>query len=163
GTHPQVPRRGGRSQRPPSHRRPLRRGGDLRNRKRGTGERRRAPQTRAADRGQLYDPLRRRRRPAHRPGAPPRRTRHLRLLGAYLGAVAFQIGNLSMGFLVASLAGYIAFGIADRPGIAPGFTVGAVAVLMGAGFIGGIIGGLLAGYVALWIGSLNAPRWLRGL
>src|SRR5699024_7040212 len=51
----------------------------------------------------------------------------------------------------------------DRPGIAPGFTVGAVAVLMGAGFIGGIIGGLLAGYVALWIGSLNAPRWLRGL
>ena len=84
-------------------------------------------------------------------------------VGAYLGAVAFQIGNLSMGFLVASLAGYIAFGIADRPGIAPGFTVGAVAVLMGAGFIGGIIGGLLAGYVALWIGSLNAPRWLRGL
>src|SRR5699024_2569532 len=80
-------------------------------------------------------------------------------VGAYLGAVAFQIGNLSMGFLVASLAGYIAFGIADRPGIAPGFTVGAVAVLMGAGFIGG----LLAGYVALWIGSLNAPRWLRGL
>src|SRR5699024_7729698 len=68
-------------------------------------------------------------------------------VGAYLGAVAFQIGNLSMGFLVASLAGYIAFGIADRPGIAPGFTVGAVAVLMGAGFIGGIIGGLLAGYV----------------
>src|SRR5699024_9421166 len=49
-------------------------------------------------------------------------------VGAYLGAVAFQIGNLSMGFLVASLAGYIAFGIADRPGIAPGFTVGAVAV-----------------------------------
>src|SRR5699024_2097316 len=82
-------------------------------------------------------------------------------VGAYLGAVAFQIRNLSMGFLVASLAGYIAFGIADRPGIAPGFTVGAVAVLMGAGFVGGIIGGLLAGYVALWIGSLNAPRWLR--
>jgi PTS system fructose-specific IIC component len=84
-------------------------------------------------------------------------------VGAYLGAVAYQIGNLSMGFLVAALAGYIAFGIADRPGIAPGFTVGAVAVLMGAGFIGGIIGGLLAGYIALWIGSFNAPRWLQGL
>ncbi|WP_166976119.1 PTS fructose transporter subunit IIABC [Brevibacterium atlanticum] len=84
-------------------------------------------------------------------------------VGAYLGAVAFQIGNLSMSFLVAALAGYIAFGIADRPGIAPGFTVGAVAVLMGAGFIGGIIGGLIAGYIALWIGSFNAPRWLRGL
>ena len=84
-------------------------------------------------------------------------------VGAYLGAVAFQIGNLSMSFLVAALAGYIAYGIADRPGIAPGFTVGAVAVLMGAGFIGGIIGGLLAGYIAHWIGSFAAPRWLRGL
>ena len=84
-------------------------------------------------------------------------------VGAYLGAVAFQIGNLSMSFLVAALAGYIAYGIADRPGIAPGFTVGAVAVLMGAGFIGGIIGGLLAGYIAHWIGSFDAPRWLRGL
>ncbi|UVI35032.1 PTS fructose transporter subunit IIABC [Brevibacterium spongiae] len=84
-------------------------------------------------------------------------------VGAYLGAVAFQIGNLSMSFLVAALAGYIAYGIADRPGIAPGFTVGAVAVLMGAGFIGGIIGGLLAGYIAQWIGSFAAPRWLRGL
>ncbi|UZD61395.1 fructose-specific PTS transporter subunit EIIC [Brevibacterium sp. JSBI002] len=84
-------------------------------------------------------------------------------VGAYLGAVAFQIGNLSMSFLVAALAGYIAYGIADRPGIAPGFTVGAVAVLMGAGFIGGIIGGLLAGYIAHWIGAFAAPRWLRGL
>ncbi len=84
-------------------------------------------------------------------------------VGAYLGAVAFQIGNLSMSFLVAALAGYIAYGIADRPGIAPGFTVGAVAVLMDAGFIGGIIGGLLAGYIAHWIGSFAAPRWLRGL
>jgi PTS system fructose-specific IIC component len=84
-------------------------------------------------------------------------------VGAYLGAVSFQIGNLSMGFLVAALAGYIAYAIADRPGIAPGFTVGAVAVLMGAGFIGGIIGGLLAGYIAHWIGSFAAPRWLRGL
>lgn len=84
-------------------------------------------------------------------------------VGAYLGAVSFQIGNLSMSFLVAALAGYIAYGIADRPGIAPGFTVGAVAVFMGAGFIGGIIGGLLAGYIAHWIGSFAAPRWLRGL
>jgi PTS system fructose-specific IIC component len=30
-----------------------------------------------------------------------------------------------MGFLVAALAGYIAFAIADRPGIAPGFVAGA--------------------------------------
>jgi PTS system fructose-specific IIC component len=84
-------------------------------------------------------------------------------LGQYLGAVAFMIGATSMGFLVSALAGYIAFAIADRPGIAPGFVAGAVAVLMNAGFIGGIIGGLLAGVVAWWLGRLDAPRWLRGL
>lgn len=84
-------------------------------------------------------------------------------LGQYLGSVLFVIGVTSMGFLVSALAGYIAFAIADRPGIAPGFVAGAIAALMGAGFIGGIIGGLLAGYVAWWIGRFNAPRWLRGL
>ncbi|WP_243227653.1 fructose-specific PTS transporter subunit EIIC [Microbacterium sp. CIAB417] len=84
-------------------------------------------------------------------------------LGQYLGSVAFMIGATSMGFLVSALAGYIAFAIADRPGIAPGFVAGAVAVLMNAGFIGGIIGGLLAGFIAWWLGRLNPPRWLRGL
>ncbi|QKJ19237.1 PTS fructose transporter subunit IIABC [Microbacterium hominis] len=84
-------------------------------------------------------------------------------LGLYLGSVFFMIGATSMGFLVSALSGYIAFAIADRPGIAPGFVAGAVAVLMNAGFIGGIIGGLLAGVVAWWLGNLNAPRWLRGL
>ncbi|WP_104086959.1 fructose-specific PTS transporter subunit EIIC [Arthrobacter sp. GMC3] len=84
-------------------------------------------------------------------------------LALYLGAVAFKIGNLSMGFLVPALAGYIAFGIADRPGIAPGFTAGAIAVFMGSGFLGGLVGGLLAGLAAYWIGSWKVPRWLRGL
>lgn len=68
-----------------------------------------------------------------------------------------------MGFLVPVLAGFIAFAIADRPGIAPGFVAGAVSVLMGAGFIGGLVGGLLAGFIAWAIGRINAPRWLRGL
>lgn len=90
-------------------------------------------------------------------------TSNLGPLGQYLGSVAFMIGATSMGFLVSALAGYIAFAIADRPGIAPGFVAGAVAVLMNAGFIGGIIGGLLAGAVAYWLAKLPAPRWLRGL
>ncbi|MFJ4228385.1 fructose-specific PTS transporter subunit EIIC [Paenarthrobacter nicotinovorans] len=84
-------------------------------------------------------------------------------LGAYLGAVLFKIGALSLGFLVPALAGYIAYAIADRPGIAPGFVAGAVSGFMGAGFLGGIVGGLLAGYVAYQIGKLDVPRWLRGL
>ncbi|UZX01629.1 PTS lactose transporter subunit IIC [Arthrobacter sp. CDRTa11] len=84
-------------------------------------------------------------------------------LAIYLGAVMFKIGVLSMGFLVPALAGYIAYAIADRPGIAPGFVAGAVAGFMGAGFLGGIVGGLLAGYIAHLIGTLQVPRWLRGL
>ncbi|WP_049822806.1 PTS fructose transporter subunit IIABC, partial [Arthrobacter sp. H41] len=84
-------------------------------------------------------------------------------LGQYLGAVAFKIGSLSLAFLVPALAGYIAYALADRPGIAPGFVAGAVAGFMGAGFLGGIVGGLLAGYVALMIGRIAVPRWLRSL
>jgi PTS system fructose-specific IIC component len=84
-------------------------------------------------------------------------------LAIYLGAVMFKIGALSMGFLVPALAGYIAYAIADRPGIAPGFVSGAVAGFMGAGFLGGIVGGLLAGYIAHVIGTWAVPRWLRGL
>jgi len=84
-------------------------------------------------------------------------------LAQYLGAVSFAIGNASMAFLVPALAGYIAFAIADRPGIAPGFVAGSVALLMSAGFIGGIVGGLLAGLAAWWLGNLKVWRWVRGL
>lgn len=81
----------------------------------------------------------------------------------YIGAVAFVIGAASMGFLVPALAGFIAYAMADRPGIAPGFVVGTIAVMMNAGFLGGIVGGLLAGLVAASLTRIPAPRWLRGL
>ena len=81
----------------------------------------------------------------------------------YLGAVLFTLGGLAFSFLVPALAGYISFAIADRPGIAPGFTAGAVAVFVGGGFIGGIVGGLIAGFAALWISRVNVPQWFRGL
>jgi PTS system fructose-specific IIC component len=84
-------------------------------------------------------------------------------LAKYLGAVLFTLGGLAFSFLVPALAGYISFAIADRPGIAPGFTAGAVAVFVGGGFIGGIVGGLIAGFTALWISRIDVPRWLRGL
>ena len=84
-------------------------------------------------------------------------------IGTYLGAVAFMIGAASMGFLVPALAGFIAYAIADRPGIAPGFVAGSVALLMNAGFLGGLVGGLLAGGVAYAIGRIDVPRWLRSL
>jgi fructose PTS system EIIBC or EIIC component len=81
----------------------------------------------------------------------------------YLGAVLVTLGGLAFMFLVPALAGYIGFAIADRPGIAPGFTGGAVAVFVGAGFIGGIVGGLVAGFAALWISRIGVPQWFRGL
>ncbi|TAJ48011.1 MAG: PTS lactose transporter subunit IIC [Herbiconiux sp.] len=84
-------------------------------------------------------------------------------LATYLGAVSFVIGAASMGFLVPALAGYIAYAIADRPGIAVGFTAGAVALIMNAGFLGGLVGGLLAGFIAWAIGRLRVPRVVRGL
>ncbi|MGZ8803223.1 MAG: PTS fructose transporter subunit IIABC, partial [Mycobacterium sp.] len=81
----------------------------------------------------------------------------------YLGAILFTLGGLAFSFLVPALAGYISFAIADRPGIAPGFTAGALAVFIGGGFIGGIVGGVIAGFVALWISNLKVPQWFRGL
>ena len=81
----------------------------------------------------------------------------------YLGAILFTLGGLAFSFLVPALAGYISFAIADRPGLAPGFTAGALAVLVGGGFLGGIAGGVIAGFAALWISGIKVPQWLRGL
>ena len=81
----------------------------------------------------------------------------------YLGAVLFAVGQAAMGFIVAALSGYIAFALAGRPGIAPGFAGGAIAVTLGAGFIGGLVTGLLAGFIAMWIGNWKVPRWLGSL
>ena len=81
----------------------------------------------------------------------------------YLGAVLFAVGQAAMDFIVAALSGYIAYALAGRPGIAPGFAGGAIAVTLGAGFIGGLVTGLLAGFIAMWIGNWKVPRWLGSL
>lgn len=65
------------------------------------------------------------------------------------GETAFQL-------MVPLLAGYIAYSIADRPGLAPGMIGGLLASSLGAGFIGGIIAGFLAGYSAKAI-----AHWVR--
>lgn len=78
-------------------------------------------------------------------------------------ALIFRLGATAFGFLVPVLAGYIAFAIADRPGIAPGFVAGSLAGAIGAGFLGGLAGGLLAGLVAKWISDLNVPSALRSI
>ncbi|WP_431046825.1 PTS fructose transporter subunit IIABC [Streptomyces sp. P1-3] len=78
-------------------------------------------------------------------------------------ALLFQIGAAAFGFLVPILAGYIAYGMADRPGLVPGIVGGAIAVTIEAGFLGGLVAGLLAGAVVMAIQRVDVPPVLRGI
>ena len=72
-----------------------------------------------------------------------------------------DIGVAAFAFLIPVLAGYISFGIADRPGLVPGFVGGYIAGQVGAGFLGGLVAGLLAGFLVFWIKKLKPPRSLK--
>lgn len=75
-----------------------------------------------------------------------------------------SLGVMGMGLLPSFIAGYIAYSIADRPGIAPGFLMGQIASFLGAGFLGGMIGGYVVGYVALGLRkTLKVPHWAEAL
>ena len=88
---------------------------------------------------------------------------------AYIGALFFIIGKTAFALFIPALAGYIAYAIADRPGIAPGFIMGGLATnlfnvaatdgtaLPATGFIGAIAGGVLAGVIAHWIAGWKVP------
>ena len=82
-----------------------------------------------------------------------------------LAAALMQIGGGSaFALMVPVLAGYIAFSIADRPGLTPGLIGGMLAVSTGSGFIGGILAGFLAGYVAKAISTrLKLPPSMEAL
>ena len=69
-----------------------------------------------------------------------------------MAAALMQIGGASaFALMIPVLAGFIAFSIADRPGLAPGLIGGMLASSTGAGFLGGIIAGFVAGYAAKFI------------
>jgi len=73
------------------------------------------------------------------------------------GATAFHL-------FIAVLSGFIAYSIADRPGIAPGLVGGMLAQNLGAGFLGGIASGFLAGYLTkLLAEKIKLPANLEGL
>lgn len=79
-----------------------------------------------------------------------------------------QIGSASFSFMIPILAGYIAYSIADKPGLVPGMIGGYIAATgsfydsaSGAGFLGGIIAGFLAGYAALGIKKLKVPKAIQ--
>ncbi|WP_330236179.1 PTS fructose transporter subunit IIABC [Streptomyces sp. NBC_00566] len=79
------------------------------------------------------------------------------------GALLFQIGGMAFTFLVPVLAGYIAYGMADRPGLVPGFVGGAISLSINAGFLGGLAAGLIAGGVVLAIQRVRIPAAMRGI
>lgn len=82
-----------------------------------------------------------------------------------LAAALMQIGgDTAFKLMVPLLAGYIAYSIADRPGLAPGMIGGMLASTLGAGFIGGIIAGFIAGYAAKAISQYaRLPQSLEAL
>ncbi|MEV6959323.1 fructose-specific PTS transporter subunit EIIC [Streptomyces sp. NPDC051207] len=79
------------------------------------------------------------------------------------GALLFQIGGVAFAFLVPVLAGYIAYGMADRPGLVPGFVGGSISLTISAGFLGGLAAGLIAGAVVIGIQKVRIPAALRGI
>lgn len=82
-----------------------------------------------------------------------------------LGWTLFQIGAKStFALMIPVLSGYIAYSIADRPGIAPGMAGGMIASAIGAGFLGGLASGFIAGYAVFYLNRyIQLGRNLDGL
>lgn len=75
----------------------------------------------------------------------------------------FVLGKFAFFMLVPVLSGFIAFAMADRPGLVPGVVGGLLASAIGAGFLGGLAAGLLAGTVVLALNRLKVHRALAGI
>ena len=73
-------------------------------------------------------------------------------------------GGAAFHLMIAVFAGYVAFSIADRPGLAVGLTGGMLASSAGAGILGGIISGFLAGYVVKFLNDIiKLPASMQSL
>ena len=73
----------------------------------------------------------------------------------------FKIGVAGFTLFIPILAGFIAFSMADRPGIAPGAIGGLLASQIGAGFLGGLIAGLVAGIVVFYLKKIPVSKTMR--
>jgi len=81
-----------------------------------------------------------------------------------IGQIIFSTGQAAFGLMIPVLGGYIAYSIADRPGIVPGFVGGALASTIGAGFLGALLAGFIAGYTVVLIKKvIKLPKSLEGL
>ncbi len=72
-----------------------------------------------------------------------------------------DIGSASFFLLLPVLAGYIAYAMAGRPGLVPGFVGGYLAGEVGAGFLGALLIGLVAGWIVNGIKKVPVSKYLR--
>lgn len=81
-----------------------------------------------------------------------------------ISAWLLDIGGLAMGLMLPILSGYIAYSIADRPGLLAGMVAGLLAKDGGSGFLGAIVGGLAAGYIIKLLknATKSLPRSFEG-
>jgi len=75
----------------------------------------------------------------------------------------FILGKVAFFMLVPILSGFIAYAIADRPGLVPGIVGGMLASMVGAGFLGGLVSGFIAGGIAYYLARLRVPKGVRGV
>lgn len=84
--------------------------------------------------------------------------------GSLAAALMTIGGGSAFALMIPVLAGFIAFSIADRPGLAPGLIGGMLASSTGAGFLGGIAAGFIAGYAAKFIADkVHLPQSMEAL
>ncbi len=75
----------------------------------------------------------------------------------------FFIGVRGFQLMIPILAGFIAYSISERPGIAPAAIAAYVGNEMGAGFFGAIIAGLLGGIVVYYLKKIKVPPVFRSI
>ncbi len=89
------------------------------------------------------------------------------LVGNAVGTIPWMINSIgaaAMSFVVPVLTAFIAYSIADRPGIAPGLALGLIVNNLKAGFLGGMLAGFLVGYFILWMRKcFKVPKSMQGL
>jgi fructose PTS system EIIBC or EIIC component len=72
-----------------------------------------------------------------------------------------DIGGASFDLMLPVLAGYIAYSVAGKPGLVPGFLGGYLSGKVKAGFLGAILVGLIAGYVVEGLKKIPVSKYLR--
>ncbi len=73
------------------------------------------------------------------------------------------LSSQAMGFAVAVMTAGVAYSIAERPGIVPGFIIGYAANTGKAGFLGGLVMAFIIGYFVNWMKTWKLPKWMVGL